>query len=186
VSYVNRNLCSRKIRTFVEKHADLSASRFLRRESVASFGRVLLLIGLLTVTAFSTTATAGECLSSPAQVRAVHGVTSWSGWSRQVSGHKGELCYYIVVRKSDRNSAGRNRFVGTQVHHPVKADVAGLPKPIPSEALTRDLQPPQAIVDLLEQIGWIDLQIRFNRLVKLAKERNEIEERGRIVRSEGN
>jgi hypothetical protein len=58
----------------------------------------LMLLGLL-LSVYP--ADARECLSSAAAVRSEHGAKAWAGWSRHVSGHEGQKCYF----KSDSHEA---------------------------------------------------------------------------------
>lgn len=63
-----------------------------------------------------------------------------------------------------------------------------VPRPRPSDlqvgAAHLQMEPPQRIVELLEQMGWTDFEVRFNRMVDLARERTRTEEGGRILHGE--
>lgn len=64
---------------------------------------------------------ASECRRSPAEVQGVHGVSAWSGWSRNVDGHKGEKCYFLSKREHPSHPARSQERAAAKREKPAPA-----------------------------------------------------------------
>ena len=136
-----------------------------------------------------------ECFSSAAEVRDAYGVKAWSTWSRNVSGHLGEKCYFVkkvnsgsTPHRSGVSVVARNRkevnegrrsqqiSVG-RIHEDaipeIRTTESALSAAVPPSPVESD--PPQRIIELLDQMGWIEYNRKLMRLVDIVKERWERE-----------
>lgn len=68
------------------------------------------MVALVTLTCMATSVRSKECLSSDVEVRKEHpGV--WPSWSKHVSGHKGQKCWFGVDGKSDGRHVAKTEKV---------------------------------------------------------------------------
>lgn len=92
---------------------------------------------IATLLVFATPATARECLSSAAAVRAEHGVSTWAGWTVRNAEHKGQKCWFASARREVVHSdVGQRRQRPTRFE---RNDAVPAPSVARAEVTTADV-----------------------------------------------
>ncbi len=115
-----------------------------------------------------------ECLSSPKEVRAVHGIAAHAYWGYHVSGHDGKKCWSNVSIATAAPPSRKTAVAYPKRREVMHATLVGkntqtAPYTVTPTSLPRlsggGDSPPDRIIDLLDEMGWIDYMITYNKLV---------------------